>query len=50
MKIIYNTIAVMVCIFTLGFADLEVKYSDGTRFKWVSWCTRFRKLIGWERK
>ena len=50
MKIIYNTICVLICVLTLGFADLEVKYSDGTRFKWVGWCTRYRNLIGWERK
>lgn len=50
MKIIYNTIATLFCILTLGFVDLRLRYSDGTKWEWVSWCTRFRNLIGWERK
>ena len=44
MKIIYNTICVLICVLTLGFANLEVKYSDGTRFKWVGWATRYVNL------
>ena len=40
MKIIYNTIAVLFCILTLGFVDLNIKYSDKTQFKWVGWISR----------
>lgn len=43
MKIIYNTYAVLFCIITLGIIDLEIKYSDGTRFKWVGWASRIIK-------
>ena len=32
---------VLLCILTLGFIDVEVKYSDGSRFKWVGWISRF---------
>lgn len=39
-KIIYNTIAVLFCILTLGFVDLNIKYSDKTQFKWVGWISR----------
>ena len=40
MKIIYNTIAALFCILTLGFVDLNIKYSDKTQFKWVGWISR----------
>lgn len=40
MKLIYNMVATLFCICTLGFVDLEVKYSDGTKFKWVGWISR----------
>lgn len=40
MKLIYNICATLFCITTLGIVDLEIKYSDGTRFKWVGWITR----------
>lgn len=43
MKLIYNTCAVLFCIITLGIIDLEIKYSDGARFKWVGWVTRLLK-------
>ena len=39
-KIIYNTIAVLFCILTLGFVDLNIRYSDKTQFKWVGWISR----------
>lgn len=41
MKVVYNAIAVFFCVMTLGFVNVEVKYSDGTRFKWVGWVSRF---------
>lgn len=40
MKILYNTLAFLFCVFTFGIVDLELKYSDGTHFKWVGWITR----------
>lgn len=40
MKIFYNTLAVLFCILTLGFIDVGIKYTDGTKFKWVGWITR----------
>ncbi len=40
MKLIYNICALLFCIITLGIIDLEIKYSDGTRFKWVGWVSR----------
>ena len=40
MKVIYNICATLFCVITLGIVDLEIKYSDGTRFKWVGWITR----------
>lgn len=45
MKLIYNTCAILFCIITLGIVDLEIKYSDSTRFKWVGWTSR---IIGEE--
>lgn len=43
MKLFYNTIAVLFCILTLGFVDLNVKYSDQTEFRWVGWISRLRQ-------
>lgn len=43
MKLVYNTYAVLFCIITLGIIDLEIKYSDGTHFKWVGWVSRVMK-------
>ena len=43
MKIVYNTIAFLFCVLTLGFIDLELKYSDGSKYKWVGWITRFQR-------
>ena len=43
MKVIYNTMAVLFCIVTLGFVDLSIKYSDKTEFKWVGWISRILK-------
>ena len=35
MKAIYNTTAFLFCVLTLGFVDLNIKYSDKTEFKMV---------------
>ena len=43
MKLIYNTCAFLFCVITLGIVDVEIKYSDGTHFKWVGWITRLKK-------
>lgn len=43
MKAIYNTTAFLFCVLTLGFVDLNIKYSDKTEFKWVGWITRILK-------
>lgn len=43
MKLLYNSIAILFCIVTLGFVDLNIKYSDKTEFKWVGWITRIVK-------
>lgn len=40
MKLFYNLAATVFCIVTLGLVDIQIKYSDGTRFKWVGWITR----------
>ena len=40
MKYLDFTFAFMFCVFTLGFVDLEIKYSDGSKFKWVGWISR----------
>lgn len=40
MKFVYNFCAILFCIITLGIVDLELKYSDGTYFKWTGWITR----------
>lgn len=40
MKILYNTYAFLFCVLTLGFIDVKIKYSDGTKFEWVGWITR----------
>ena len=40
MKLIYNSIAVLFCILTLGFVDINIKYSDHTEFKWIGWISR----------
>lgn len=40
MKIFFNTLAFLFCILTLGFVDVEIKYSDKTGFKWVGWTSR----------
>ena len=46
MKIIYNTIFILLCIITLGFFDLRFHYSDGTQIKWTGWITKISNL--WE--
>lgn len=33
MKLFYNLAATVFCIVTLGLVDIQIKYSDGTRFK-----------------
>ena len=43
MKLIYNSIAIWFCIITLGFVDVNIKYSDKTEFKWVGWISRILK-------
>ena len=43
MKEIYNTIAFLFCLITLGFIDINIKYSDKTEFRWVGWITRMLK-------
>ena len=43
MKEIYNTIAFLFCLITLGFIDINIKYSDKTEFRWVGWITRMFK-------
>ena len=43
MKAIYNITAFLFCVLTLGFVDLNIKYSDKTEFKWVGWITRIVK-------
>lgn len=43
MKELYNTIAFLFCILTLGFVDINIEYSDNTEFKWVGWITRIMK-------
>ena len=40
MKLFYNTLAFLFCALTLGLVDVEIEYSDGTRFKWVGWFSR----------
>ena len=40
MKIFYNIQAILICILTLGFVDVKIKYSDGTKFEWIGWITR----------
>lgn len=40
MKFFYNSLAFLFCVLTLGLVDVEIKYSDGTRFKWVGWFSR----------
>ena len=42
MRFIFTYFPWLFCILTLGFIDVEVKYSDGSKFKWVGWITRFR--------
>ena len=44
MKLLYNIGAFLFCLITLGIVDLELKYSDGTHFKWVGWVTRLIRL------
>lgn len=48
MKAIYNTIAFFFCVITLGFIDVNLKYSDKTEFKWVGWISRILRS-GYER-
>ena len=40
MKLLDNLLAFLFCIMTFGLVDIEIRYSDGTRFKWVGWVTR----------
>lgn len=44
MKLIYNLIAIMFVIMTLGFVNVEIKYSDGSHFKWDGWIKRIEDL------
>lgn len=42
MKYLYNLMCVIFCIITFGFCNIYVKYSDGTKFKWVGWVKRIQ--------
>lgn len=46
MKLIYNTLALLVCVLTLGVFTLRVIYSDGTKFEWIGWIDKFTKRGG----
>ncbi len=42
-KMVYNTLAVVLCVLTLGFVDINIKYSDKTMFRWTGWVTRLKR-------
>ena len=42
-KMFYNTLAVVLCVLTLGFVDINIKYSDKTMFEWTGWVTRLKR-------
>jgi hypothetical protein len=39
-KLFINSLAFLFCILTLGFVDMRIIYTDGTRFQWVGWISR----------
>ena len=39
-KLFSNSLALLFCILTLGFVDIRIKYSDGTKFEWMGWVSR----------
>jgi hypothetical protein len=41
MKELYITMAVLFIIATLGFIDIEIKFSDGTSFAYRGWSHLF---------
>lgn len=41
MKKLYITIAILFIIVTLGFIDIEIKFSDGTSFAYRDWSHLF---------
>ena len=43
MKLLYNILAFLFCVLTLGLVDLEIKYSDGSSFSHKSWIRLFWK-------
>lgn len=42
MKLLYNLMAIIFCIVTLGFVNVYIRYSDGTEFNWVGWIKRIQ--------
>jgi len=42
-KVLCNSIAILFCLLTLGFVDVCIKYTDGTKFKWVGWISLIQK-------
>ena len=39
-KLFSNSLAFLFCILTLGFVDIRIIYTDGTKFQWVGWVSR----------
>ena len=43
MRLLYNTLAIIFCILTLGIFDLKIEYSDGSSFNYKGWVSRLMK-------
>lgn len=43
MKFLYNFLAILFCIITLGIFDLNIKYSDGSSFNFKGWVGKLMK-------
>lgn len=43
MEFLYNTLAILFCIVTLGIFDLSIKYSDGSSFNFEGWAGKLTK-------
>lgn len=44
-KLSINFFAFLFCVLTLGFVDMRIIYTDGTKFQWMGWISR---IIGKE--
>lgn len=44
MKFVYNFMCFVFCVLTLGFINIRVKYTDGTKFEWIGWIKRIEDM------